>query len=172
MRVINKTIDLSYKDIEYLKGMFGDYSKHLQSIEDSLARRLAEIGAQRAEVYFAEAPYDGDKDISVNIEKRGDGYYAVVASGKAALFVEFGAGLIGYGHPENHGMKPGSYSDTIGKGHWNDPRGWVYGGVGSGASRVPLRSHGNPPSMAMYKSVKEAEQAIRDVVEEVFDFYT
>lgn len=174
MRVNKKTISLSTKDIEYLRGMYGDYSKHLKEIEDNLARRLAEIGAQRAEVYFAGATYDGDNDVSVNIEKRGNGYYAVVASGKASIFIEFGSGLIGYGYPaeENNGLVPGSYSDTIGKGHWKDPRGWVYGGVGSGKSRVPLRSHGNPPAMAMYKSMKEAEQEIRNVVEEVFDFYT
>lgn len=174
MRVHKTTIDLSTKDIEYLRAMYGDYRKHINGIADNLAKRLAEIGAQRAEIYFGEATYDGDNDVSVSVEKRDDGYYAVVANGKATLFIEFGSGLIGFGYPtdELNGLGPGTYSDTIGKGHWKDPRGWVYGGVGSGKSRVPLRSHGNVPAMAMYKSMKEVEQEIRNVVEEVFDFYT
>lgn len=165
MRVVRKTIDLSSKDIEYLKGMFGDYSEHLKGIEDNLARRLAEIGVERAEVYFAETAYDGNNDVSVKVEKRGDGYYAVVASGNATLFLEFGSGLIGYGHPEPMGFGPGTYSDTIGKRQWRNPEGWIY------EHHAP-RSHGNTPSMAMYRSHKEVEQAIRDVAEEVFDFYT
>lgn len=157
------SVNLSHRDIEMLKAWLGDYSDFIKKKTDDLARRLGEIGVQRAEVYFAEAQYDGKNDTRVRLEHRGDGQYAVIAEGLATVFIEFGSGLIGYGHPEPQGLVPGSYSDTIGKGHWNDPRGWYYA--------HGQKSHGNPPAAAMYKSEKEVEQEILNIVEEVFDFY-
>jgi hypothetical protein len=93
------------------------------------------------------------------MEKR-DGGYAVMANGQAVLFIEFGSGLIGFGHPEPHGMGPGTYP---GKGHWNDPNGWYYA--------HGKKSHGNPPNMPMYTTVKELEQELERMVKEVFDLY-
>lgn len=142
-----------------------EYERWIKERTATLARRLAEIGVERAEVNWADITYDGDEDHALSIEQRGENRWAVKVSGTTVLFVEFGAGLIGYGHPEPHGLGPGTFP---GKGHWNDPRGWVYGGVGSGASRVPLRSHGNQPNMPMYKTVKEVESLLKSVAKEVF----
>lgn len=160
------SVNLSHKDIEMLKAWLGDYSKFLKQKTDELARRLAEIGVQRAEVYFAEAQYDGVNDTRVHLEHLDEGSNAVVAEGLATVFIEFGSGLIGYGYPpeELNGLGPGTYSDTIGKGQWANPEGWIY-------DHHQPRSHGNPPAAAMYKSRKEVEQEILNIVEEVFDFY-
>lgn len=150
-------IDLSDKGIKELQNGLKEYDKWLKKKSDELCKRLADMGAQKAEVNFAAAYYDGDEDHTISVEQRGDGY-AVRASGETVLFVEFGTGLIGYGHPEEHGMGPGTYP---GKGHWNEPNGWYYA--------HGKKSHGNPPNMPMYNTVKELEQELTRVVKEVFE---
>lgn len=150
-------IDLSDKGIKELQNGLKEYDKWLKKKSDELCKRLAEMGAQKAEINFAAAYYDGDEDHTISVEQRGDGY-VVRASGETVLFVEFGTGLIGYGHPEEHGMGPGTYP---GKGHWNDPNGWYYA--------HGKKSHGNPPNMPMYTTVKELEQELARVVREVFE---
>lgn len=150
-------IDLSDKGIKELQNGLKEYDKWLKKKSDELCKRLADMGAQKAEVNFAAAYYDGDEDHTISVEQRGDGY-VVRASGETVLFVEFGTGLIGYGHPEEHGMGPGTYP---GKGHWNDPNGWYYA--------HGKKSHGNPPNMPMYTTVKELEQELARVVKEVFE---
>ena len=155
------TIDLSTSGIEELKKNLTDYNKWLKKKSEELCRRLAELGVQKAEIYFGTAIYDGIYDFEVHCEPTECGY-VVKASGEKILFIEFGSGLIGDGYPpeESNGMTPGSYSDTIGKGHWNDPNGWYY--------EHGKKSRGNPPNMPMYKSMKEVELEIGRVVKEVF----
>lgn len=150
-------IDLSDKGIKELQNGLKEYDKWIKKKSDELCKRLSDMGAQKAEINFSAAYYDGDEDHTISVEQRGDGY-VVRASGETVLFVEFGTGLIGYGHPEEHGMGPGTYP---GKGHWNDPNGWYYA--------HGKKSHGNPPNMPMYTTVKELEQELARVVKEVFE---
>ena len=150
-------IDLSTQGINELKRGLVEYQKWLSQKTDELCRRLAEIGVQKAEINFAAAYYDGDEDHALEVVPKGANCYAVKASGITVLFVEFGTGLIGYGHPELHGMGPGTYP---GKGHWDDPNGWWYA--------HGKKSHGNPPNMPMYNTVKELEMELERVAREVF----
>ena len=149
-------IDLSSSGIKELQDGLKDYDKWLERKTNELCKRLAEMGAVKAEVNFASAYYDGNEDHVITVEPC-DGGYKVRATGSTVLFVEFGSGLIGYGHPEPHGMGPGTYP---GKGHWDDPNGWWYA--------HGQHSHGNPPNMPMYNTVKELEQELARVVKEVF----
>lgn len=151
------TIDLSKSGVGELQKGLKDYEKWLQRKTDELAKRLADMGVQKAEINFSSAYYDGDEDHTIEVIPVEPGCYTVRASGKTVLFVEFGTGLIGYGHPELHGMGPGTYP---GKGHWDDPDGWYYA--------HGKKSHGNPPNMPMYTTVKELEQELARVVKEVF----
>ena len=157
------TISLSTNDLEMLAGMFENYKQVIDSKADELAEALAKVGKESAELGFAQAYYDGNNDVKVDYQHRGDGVYAVIADGNAATFIEFGAGLIGYGHPEPHGMTPGSYSTTVGKGLWANPEGWIY-------EHHSPRSHGNPPAMAMYNAKKEIETRIMYIAEGVLQF--
>lgn len=157
------TISLSTNDLEMLAGMFENYKQVIDSKADELAEALAKVGKESAELGFAQAYYEGKNDVSVNYEHRGDGVYAVVASGNAATFIEFGAGMIGVGHPEPHGMTPGSYSDTVGKGQWKNPEGWIW-------SHHEKRSFGNPPARAMWEAKKELETRIKYIAEGVLQF--
>lgn len=152
------TVDLSVHGIEKLKRFLIGKQRWLDRKTDEVCRRLADMGATKAEVNFAAAYYDGPEDHVITVENRGKNTYAVVASGTTVLFVEFGSGLIGYGHPEPNGYGPGTYP---GKGHWDDPDGWWYG--------HGEHSHGNPPNMPMYNTVKELEDELERVVMEVFE---
>lgn len=152
------TVDLSVHGIEKLKRFLIGKQRWLDRKTDEVCKRLADMGATKAEVNFAAAYYDGPEDHTITVEPRGKNEYAVVANGTTVLFVEFGAGLIGYGHPEPNGYGPGTYP---GAGHWDDPDGWWYGNG--------QHSHGNPPNMPMYNTVKELELELERVVREVFE---
>ena len=150
-------IDLSDKGIKELQKGLKEYDKWIKKKSDELCKRLATMGAIKASANFGVIKYDGPEDHTISVEER-DGGYAVVARGRTVLFVEFGSGLVGYGHPEPHEYGPGTYP---GKGHWNDPNGWYYA--------HGKKSHGNPTNMPMYNTVKELEQELARVVKEVFE---
>ena len=152
-------IDLTASGIAQLQAGLKEYEMWFRVKTDELCAKLADLGATRAEVGFAAAYYDGAEDHMITVEPC-EGGYRVKASGTTVLFVEFGAGLIGGGHPEENGMSPGSYSDTVGKGHWDDPNGWWYA--------HGRKSHGNPANMPMYNAKKEIEMELGRVVREVF----
>ena len=127
--------------------------------------RLGQIGVNTAQIMYHTAVYDGDKDVEVSAEWTSDTALRVAASGKSVLFIEFGSGLGGYGHPQasQFGYGPGTYSDNEalgGKHHWADPNGWYY--------RHGEKSHGNPPSRAMYDAGKEMRERIMQTAKEVF----
>lgn len=157
-------IDLSDKGIKELQNGLKEYDKWIKKKSDELCKRLAEMGAVKASLNFARGVYTGPEDHTITVEPR-DGGYAVRASGETVLFVEFGTGLVGYGHPEEHGMGPGTYP---GKGHWNDPKGW-YLPKDKQAKDGTKHTYGNPPNMPMYNTVKELEQELARVVREVFE---
>lgn len=151
-------IDLSDSGIEELKNGLNDYLEWIEERSEELCKRLADMGAVSASLEFSRAIYSGDEDHVITVEKVDNNCYKVKASGETVLFVEFGTGLIGYGHPEPHEMGPGTYP---GKGHWNDPNGWYYGSK--------QHTYGNPPNMPMYHTVKELELELERVAREVLE---
>ena len=157
-------VDLSAAGITTLQKALKDYDKWLKQKSDELCKRLADMGAVKASLYFARAVYTGPEDHEISVEPRNGGY-AVRANGDMVLFVEFGTGLVGYGHPEVHDMGPGTYP---GKGHWDDPNGW-YLPKEKQAKDGTKHTYGNPPNMPMYSTVKELEQELARVVKEVFE---
>lgn len=156
-------IDLSTSDIKELQRGLKEYDKWLNKKTDELCKRLADMGAVKASLEFSRAVYTGPEDHVITVEERGKNCYAVRATGETVLFVEFGSGLIGYGHPEPHEYGPGTYP---GKGHWDDPNGWWIPRSKNGGHS--LHTYGNPPNMPMYNTVKELEQELVRVVSEVF----
>lgn len=144
-----------------------EYKTWIQRKADELARKLAEYGADNAAVGYFLVQYDGPREnIDVNVEDRGEGKYAIVASGHPVLIVEFGAGVTyGYGHPnpevDGKPMGPGTYPNA--KGHWNDPKGWYLPKEAGGG-----HTYGNPPSMTMYKTGKELRDEVERIAREVF----
>ena len=138
------------------------------------ADRLAQEGMKIASVKFSQAVYDGTNDVSVTVEPRGNNVRAVVATGGATLFIEFGTGVT---YPDNHpeaeelGMKRGEYGQGHGKQHsWG-----YYGDPGTNGVLKEKKNggfvvitHGNPANMPMYETVKELQDRLTEIAKEVF----
>ncbi len=153
------SIELSTKGIN--KGIkdLQRYKAWVLEKEAELRTRLAVLGLNVASIQFAEAPYVGKNDVSVRIDDTGS-VAVIYAEGQSVAFIEFGAGAkYGYGHPQaaEFGVGPGTYPD--GKGHWDDPKGWWYGGV---------HTYGNTPAMAMYLAVQEMTAQLTEIARDVF----
>lgn len=151
-------VELSSSGLKELQNRLKEDSKWLDRKCEELCSRLASLGAVKASLGFARAIYNGPNSYDITVESDGENAYRVMANGEAVLFVEFGSGLIGYGHPEPHGYGPGTYP---GKGHWDDPNGWWYA--------HGEHSHGNPPNAPMYNAVKEIELELARIAREVLD---
>lgn len=152
-----KSIDRAIKNLE-------EYEKDLDRKAEELCERLAQMGALYAEWNFGGVLYAGDTDYSISVERIDANTYAILASGKTVLLMEFGAGVRhGYGHPlaEQFGMGPGTYPDA--KGHWDDPQGWWFGEKGNWT-----HTYGNSPGMPMYNAAKDLRKEILEVAQEVF----
>lgn len=138
------------------------------------ADRLAQEGMEIASVKFSQAVYDGTNDVSVTVEPRGNNVRAVVATGGATLFIEFGTGVT---YPDDHpeagelGMKRGEYGQGHGKQHsWG-----YYGDPGTNGVLKEKKNggfvvitHGNPTNMPMYETVKELQDRLTEIAKEVF----
>lgn len=138
------------------------------------ADRLAQEGMEIASIKFSQAVYDGTNDVSVTVEPRGNNVRAVVATGRATLFIEFGTGVT---YPDNHpeagelGMKRGEYGQGHGKQHsWG-----YYGDPGTNGVLKEKKNggfvvitHGNPANMPMYETVKELQDRLTEIAKEVF----
>ena len=157
------SIQLNTRSIDAAIKTLQEYQQSLDRQRDELCRRLAQMGAVSVSLGYSRAVYSGEKDITVSVEPIENGY-AILAEGESVLFVEFGAGVTyGYGHPQagELGMGPGSYPD--GKGHWDNPNGWWIPKEAGGG-----HTYGNPPSMTMYQTAKELQEAVLRMAKEVF----
>ena len=140
-------------------------AEFIESKVPEFLARCAELGVTVAEWHYSMAVYDGTNDVAVTWEERGANTVAIIATGTAVLFIEFGAGsLMGYGHPEPMDYGPGTYP---GHGHWDDPNGWwLPKAVQEETGKE--KSYGNAPTMGMYNARKEIEMELTRIAQEVF----
>lgn len=149
-------------------------SNNLEYYASEIVSRLALIGYDVAYQIMAGHIYSGETIDSLTIEENDPTHYTLMASSKALLFFEFGAGVSGGGHPQagQFGMGPGTYP---GQTHAFDPNGWyyptddpalivAYGRDGQGLGH----SYGNPPHMPMYNASQKIRQDLLTVAREVF----
>ena len=143
--------------IRQLRKCSGDLDKKA----NELCERLALMGALYAAWNFSGVLYAGDVDCNVSVERKGQNAYAIKASGQTVLFMEFGAGVNGYGHPmaPAFGMGPGTYP---GQTHAFDPNGWWFRQDGQA-----IHTYGNVPGMPMYNAEKDLTNDIEQVAREV-----
>lgn len=167
-------ITLSGREIDRLLREVEDWKNWLLDRTTVFLGRVAQEGMEIASVKFEQAVYDGTNDVSVTVEPRGNNVQAVVATGRATLFIEFGAGVT---YPDNHpeagelGMKRGEYGQGHGKQHsWG-----YYGDPGMNGVLKEKKNggfvvitHGNPANMPMYETVKELQDRLTDIAKEVF----
>ena len=147
---------------DIIKGL-EDYKKSLKAKADALVKALAEAGCEAVTVTYAGTRYKGPRDENVTVEERGEGKYAIVASGQTVLFVEFGAGVyLGGGHPQasEFGYGPATYPGQV---HAEDPRGWWLPKEAGGG-----HTYGNAPSAAMYHTAKSLREMLLQAARGVF----
>ena len=139
-------------------------------------RELATQGVQIANAKFAMASYDGTNDVTVRFEDESDTKVAVVATGSATLFIEFGTGVT---YPDNH---PEMSKSPAGRGQYGYglgkmKRGWYYDGdpgtdgvvVTHGKHAGSVHTFGNQANMCMYNTVKDLEDVIADTARRIFN---
>ena len=160
---------LSYSSIQKAIKDLEEYKKWVVRKATERTERLAMLGATVASLNFSRAIYNGINDVQLSVEQIENGY-KIVASGQAVAFIEFGSGArYGGSYPAEETevdpaiTVPGSWSDDVGKGHWNSPNGWYLPKDKGGG-----HSYGNPPAMAMYYASKEIEDKIKNIAQEVF----
>lgn len=157
--------------VDELMDGINEYKRWLIACSRDLVNRLCIKGHSIAAVRFASAVYDGTNDVTVSVEDRGGGMAkAIVALGGAALFIEFGTGVV---YPDTHpeaamnGMIRGGYGSHKGlKQKWT-----YYGDPGSNGQVTKsgkVITSGNPANMPMYQTVKDLERELRGLVAEVF----
>ena len=142
------------------------YKRSLKVKADALVKALADMGATNVSLIYARTPYTGPKITDVTVEERGEGKYAIVASGQAVLFLEFGAGVyLGGGHPQagEFGYGPTTYPGQV---HAADPNGWYLPKSVAGKSGV--HTYGNAPSAAMYHTAKSLRAMLEQAAKAVF----
>lgn len=158
---------------EFIRGI-KEYENWLRERTQVLVQRLADEGYQIAAAGFQQAQYDGTNDSAVTVEERGDKIRAVVATGSAALFIEFGTGIT---YPDDHpeATKQGMVRGGYGQGKGNQTTWGYYGDAGTnGKVRKQtdkgqlILTHGNPANKPMYEAVKELESRLAELVREVF----
>ena len=124
-----------------------------------IVNALANEGADYARGIYGMADYDGNRDVNVSV-KGIPGGKSVVASGKSVLFMEYGSGLIGYGHQEPLQYGPSTWSlGPQGRGPWDNHNVWYIPGTRQ-------HTYGNPPAMAMYEAKKQMAQRLPGIIRE------
>ena len=160
-----KSIDKAIRDLE-------EWQRWLEEKTKEFVSELAKEGMAVASARFASAQYDGTNDVSVHIEERGEFAQAVVATGEATLFIEFGTGIT---YPDNHPEQMftrGGYGYGLGR----LPGGWMYDGdpgtngevITEGKYAGRIHTYGNPANMAMYEAKREIESKFEEIARRVF----
>ena len=150
------------------------YSQWVQRKTDELRERLAYFIAKDASAVFNTAVAEDDMregvitgSVEVSVEPAGNNTTVVIASGKDAVFMEFGAGVYYNGavgsSPNPWGTDLGFTIGSYGKGNGRKEV-WAYDG---GDGQIHL-THGTPASMPLYKAVQSVSRDIVKIAREVF----
>ena len=157
-------MSLSTSSIRAAISELKSFRASLETKKNKLLERLGEIGVYEASVRFTSAMYDGVNDSHVSLETTNDGY-AIVASGHAVAFIEFGSGVYHntgepYPDPRPEGIVGiGEYGKGYGK-----RQTWVYrDGAGE-----KVFTHGNPAAMPLWYASEEMRSKIEKIAKEVF----
>lgn len=170
---------LSEQDIDRAIKELAQYKEGFKSKCEELLRRVAERLAEEVQSGFNGAIVDdlteksgNPRKASVNVraENRGD-YFAVVADGTDAVWVEFGAGVY---HNGSAGSSPNPFAATT-TGVPNPPiaigsfgrngRKQAWGFYEDGELKI---THGTPAAMPMYNAVQTVSREVVQIAREVF----
>lgn len=165
---MSKTINisLSTSSINCAIAELEAYKRWNERKTAQLNERLATLGAMYASKLFGSAAYDGNNDVQVTAEPTENGW-RIIASGKAVLFIEFGAGVYyngaePYPEPRPAGVeKIGEYGKGKGKHSL-----WAF----LDENGELVKTHGTPAAMPMFYTTQELISEIGRVAQEVFSY--
>jgi len=181
---MSKTITIDIFDpasIDRAVNEIREYSRWVQRKTDELRVRVAELIANQAQATFQSSiadngfkvvngyPVDDTRfgNVVVTVKPEDDKTTLVVADGKDAVFMEFGAGVYHNGavgsSPNPWGTGLGFTIGSYGKGNGRKEVWGYYGEDGE----IHL-THGAPASMPLYKAVQSVSRDIVKIAREVF----
>lgn len=173
---MSKTIrfSLDVDSIDRAIAELNDYRDSLEQKAAQIAERLANEGYYTAFGVLAGHVYSGETISSLSVQQVSETRFIVSAGSVALLFLEFGAGVQGIGHPlagELH-MGAGTYP---GQKHAFDPGGWWYQTDDPNLAIHTTKdgtmfghSYGNAPQMPMYQASVKMRDSIEQIAKEVF----
>lgn len=153
-----------------------EYRRKLERKIEEFVEELAKEGMTTINSVLSAHVETGQTIGSVELITDGsNGVYKakVQVTSDAIIFMEFGAGLIGYGAPHagEFGAGPGTYPSKVqpqdrngNYENWNNPDGWYFYDDNNRKRHV----YGTVPSMPMYLGGKEMEQKLTEVAKRVF----
>lgn len=158
------TVDLSVESVQKAIDELSGYKSSFDRKLNLVCKRLAEVGAQEAQIRVAgaQAGFYGNDDVHVSIEPYDKGW-KVVMSGADIYFVEFGTGIYageyaGDASNVSVGIMPGDYSETHAK-QYSEKGYWFY---------ENQFYRGTPAEMPMYYAGKRMREEMPRIVKEVF----
>lgn len=154
--------------LQRLEGFEGRIDRKATAVCRTLCR---DVGMPVADKGFATAQYDGNNDVTVVAKPIPNGG-AVIATGKAVAFIEYGSGV----HWNGSGRYPEPLPDGISPigtyGHgWGRLDKWHYKGDAgtngvyemTGRWRGYIETYGNPPACAMYNAKRQMLDRAQEV---------
>ena len=171
-KIINVSLDTA--SINAAVQELRDYAKWVERKTEELRERIAYFIAKDASAVFNTAIAEDDLwagaitgSVDVIVESQGDNMTLVIANGKDAVFMEFGAGVYFNGAV---GSSPNP---------WGTDLGFTIGSYGFGQGKKEVwgyrgedgeihLTHGAPASMPLYRAVQSVSRDIERIAREVF----
>lgn len=157
-------VELSVDSVQKAIDELNSYKSSLDRKMNLVCKRLAEIGANEAQLHImgAQDGFYGNDDVHVHVEPFDKGW-KVVMSGRDIYFVEFGTGIYAGEYPGDAsnvsvGIMPGDYSETHAK-QYSEKGYWFYDNQ---------FYRGTPAEMPMYYAGKAIRENKDRVIREVF----
>jgi hypothetical protein len=181
---MSKTITIDVFDpasIDRAVNEIREYSRWVQRKTDELRQRIAELISNQAQAVFNSSVADNGfmvingnavddtrfGEVTVTVQPEGDNTTVIIANGKDAVFMEFGAGVY--------------YNGAVGSSPnpWGTDLGFTIGSYGKGNGRKEVwgyrgedgeihLTHGAPASIPLYKAVQSVSRDIVKIAREVF----
>ena len=161
------------------------YKNDFQRKVDTFRERLAEEMSNLAQASFNSARIDDilpgygssrNAEVTVDWNSKSDNITVVVADGKDAIWVEFGAGVYHNGsvgsspHPQgvSLGYTIGGYVKKNKEDGYSKGSRDVWGYYGAGGKNGLVLTHGTPATMPLYNAMKTVSDKAVSIAREVF----
>ena len=162
------TVPLSTRGLLEAANWLDDYVKQLEKNIELLLNKMLREGEFTARVYLARI--DTGRTISTIMGYR-DGLNGVIVAGGAAVWVEFGTGVVAnnvsagsYAHPTAPSIEGIVPIGTYGDGNGANPNGWYY----KGDDGQVRHTYGIPAGRFMYGTAQMLRREYERMVKEVF----